>query len=80
MESKENWYQWTYETEKDPQTRRVNLGLPRWEMRERIAGEFGMDLYTLLWLEWLAKDGQRGPTVSQELCSVLCGGLDGRGV
>ena len=36
--------------------------------------EFGIDMYTLLY-------NQQGPTVEhRELCSVLCGSLDGRAV
>ena len=47
------------------------------EWRERIAREFGMDMCTLLYL----KHNQQGPTVQhRELCSMLCGSLDGRGV
>ena len=42
---------------------------------EGIVREFEMDMYI-----WLFKiDNQQGPTVlDKELCSVLCGSLDGR--
>ena len=44
-------------------------------MGEGIMREFGMDMDTLL----LKMDNQRGPSVQhRELCSVLCGSLDGR--
>ena len=39
----------------------------------RIVKEFGMDMYTLLYLKWIIQ-------WNMELCSVLCGSLDGRGV
>ena len=44
---------------------------------EGIVREFEMDMYI-----WLFKiDNQQGPTVlDKELCSVLCGSLDGREV
>ena len=47
-------------------------------MREGTAGEFGMDMYTLLCLR---QDSQQGPPAQHgELCSMLRGSLDGRGV
>ena len=37
-----------------------------------------MDMYSWLYLRWI---NQLGPTIyHMELCSVLCGSLDGRGV
>ena len=40
--------------------------------------EFGMDMCTLLYLKW---NKQQGPAVEyMELCSMLCGSLDRRGV
>ena len=49
----------------------------RGRMRGRDSWEFGMDIYTLLYLKWI----KIGPTVQHmELCSMLCGSLDGRGV
>ena len=39
--------------------------------------EFGMEIHTATF----KKDNQEGPTVQHmELCSMLCGSLDGRGV
>ena len=41
--------------------------------------ELGMDMYRLLYLKWITYC--IGPTVQhRELCLVLCGSLDGRGV
>ena len=39
-----------------------------------IVGGLGMDMYTLLWLK------RRADRDHTEFCSMLCGGLDGRGV
>ena len=47
-------------------------------MGEGIVRDFGMDMYTLLYFKM---DHQQGPTVwHRELCSMLCGSLDSRGV
>ena len=47
-------------------------------MGEGIVREFGMDMYTLLYLKCITnKDLQYK---HRELCSVLCGSQDGRGV
>ena len=44
-----------------------------------ITREFGVDMYTLLYLEWMSN--QQGATVSYlEFCSTLRGSIDGRGV
>ena len=40
---------------------------------EGIVKEFGMDIYTLLYLKWITNK-------HVELCSMLCGSLDGKGV
>ena len=55
----------------------MNLWLPgEQKAGDGIVREFGMDMYTLLY--W---DNQQGPTAwHRELCSVLCGSLDRRGV
>ena len=48
------------------------------EWNEGMVREFGMDMYTLLSLKM---EKQQGPTVEHmELCSLLCGSLDERGV
>ena len=47
-------------------------------MGEGIVKEFRMDTYTLLYLKWIPS---KDLTVQHmELCSLLCGQLDGRGV
>ena len=47
-------------------------------MGEGIVKEFRMDTYTLLYLKWIPN---KDLTVQyMELCSLLCGQLDGRGV
>ena len=43
-----------------------------------IIREFGMDVYTLLCLKQITS--KRLTLWHRELCSVLCGSLDGRGV
>ena len=42
----------TYKMETDSQTSRMNLWLPGGRMGEGIVREFGMDMYTLLYLKW----------------------------
>ena len=43
---------------------------------EGIVMKFAMDIYTLPYLKWItSKD-----LLYRELCSMLCGSLDGRGV
>ena len=56
----------------------MNLWLPGGIMGESLIGEFGMDnIHTAVF----KMDNQQGPTVwHMELCSMLCGSLDGRGV
>ena len=45
---------------------------------EGIVRKFGIGMYTLLYLKWITN---QGPIVEhRELCSKLCGSLDGRGV
>ena len=45
------------------------------ECGERAVREFGMDMYTLLYLKWITNKD-----LLLEFCSMLCGSLDGRGV
>ena len=42
-------------------------------MRGRRVREFGMDIYTLLYLKWITNTVQH-----RELCSMLCSSLDRR--
>ena len=50
-------------------------------MGEGIVRESGMDMDTLLYLSWrTSKDLLSSTVQTQELCSVSCGSLDGRGV
>ena len=44
-------------------------------MGEEIVREFGMGMYTLLYLKWITNKVQH-----MELCSMICVSLDGRGV
>ena len=46
--------------------------------RGGIIREFGMDVYTMLCLKQITS--KRLPVWHRELCSMLCGSLDGRGV
>ena len=41
--------------------------------------EFGVDRYTLLYLKWITKKGLLNSLRCRELCSMVCGSLDGRG-
>ena len=67
----------TYKTERDSQDLENEL-LVAVGMRGRVR-EFRMDMYTLLAV--FKMDNQQGSTVQHmELCSRLCGSLDGRGV
>ena len=43
----------TYKTEIDSQTWRTRLWLPGEKIKERIIREFGMDMYTPLYLKWI---------------------------
>ena len=45
------------------------------ECGERAVREFGMDMYTLLYLKWITNKD-----LLLEFCSMLCGSLDGKGV
>ena len=45
---------------------------------EEVVKKFGMGLYTVLYLKWITNKDLLDSTV--ELCSMLCGSLDGRGV
>ena len=42
-----------YKTETDSQTYGMNSWFPRQEVGEGIVKEFGIDLYTLLYLKWI---------------------------
>ena len=64
----------TYKTEKDSQTSKMNLGLPG----AGTVRDFGKVMYTLLYLKQITS--KRLTVWHRELCSVLCGSLDGRGV
>ena len=43
----------TYKIEIDSQTRRMNLWLPGEGCGEGIVREFGIDMYTMLYLKWI---------------------------
>ena len=45
---------------------------------EGIVTEFGMDVYTLLYLKWITNKDLLCSTWNP--CSMLCGSLDGKGV
>ena len=62
----------TYKTE----THRLRKRTYSWR-REGLVGEFGMDMYTLLYLKWATTKGLPYNTGSSAL---LRGGLDGRGM
>ena len=67
----------TYKTETDSQTSRMSLWLQGEGWWEGIVKEFVMGMYTLIYLKWI----KIGPTVQHmELCSMLHGSWDGRGV
>ena len=52
VKSKKKWYKWTYKRETDSQ--RTNFWLLEGKNREEgIVKEFGMDMYTLLYLKWI---------------------------
>ena len=56
----------------------MNLFLHEEECGEEIVRKFRIDIYTLLYLKWITR---QDPTVDhRELCSLLCGSLDGKGV
>ena len=67
MESKKKWYKWTYlqnlftkrltDLENEFMVARVEDG---GKIGEGIVREFGMDMYTLLYLKWITK---KDPTV-----------------
>ena len=53
------------------------LKVARWEgWGEGLVREFGIDRYTLLYLKWITNKD----LLHMELCGMLCGSLDGRGV
>ena len=57
------------------QTQRTNLWWPGGRIGGGIVGELGMDIYTQLYLKWITNND-----LYNEVCSMLCGSLDGRGV
>ena len=57
----------------------MNFWLPG-EMMGVRDREFGMDMYILLYLEWITNKDLLYSAWNMELCSMLCGSLDGRGV
>jgi len=59
----------------DSQTQRTDLRWPGGRVGGGIVGELGMDIYTLLYLKWITNND-----LHNEVCSMLCGSLDGRGV
>ena len=67
-----------YETETDSQTKTMNFGYQWGRMEGRDSqGVWDPHLHTAVF----KMDNQQGPTVQhREVCSVLCGSLDGRGV
>ena len=46
-------------------------------MGGRLLREFGMAMYTLLYLKWITN---KDPLYGTRNCSVLCGSWDGRGL
>ena len=71
VESKKKWYKQIYLQNRK---RLTDLENELMVARGRIVREFGMDMYTLLYLKWITN------TKHMEFYSVLCGGLDGRGL
>ena len=69
VESKKNWYKLTYLKNTDSQTLRTNLWLPERRMREGIVREFGLHMYTLLYLKWMTNKDLL--VWHMELCSML---------
>ena len=59
-----------YKTETDPQTSRINL----WLLGERMEGgtvrEFGIDMYSLLYLKWITYKDILYNTCNSSLCYV----------
>ena len=47
-------------------------------IEKEIVREFGIDMYTLLYLKWISNKNLLDSTL--ELYSIFCGSLDGRGV
>ena len=60
VESKKKWYKWTYKTETDSQTWRMNVWLPGGMTGEALIREFGMDnVHTAVF----KTHNQQGPAV-----------------
>jgi len=59
-----------YKTEADSQTSRTNLWLPAGRMEEGIVGEFGMDVYTRLYLKWITNKDLLYSTGNSAQCFV----------
>ena len=60
----------TYKTEIDSQTWRTRLWLPGEKIKERIIREFGMDMYTLLYLKWITNKNLQYSTWNSAQCYV----------
>ena len=81
VKSKKKWYKWTYLQNRNRLSDLENkLVVSRGKDGggRGIIREFGMDVYTLLCLKQITS--KRLTLWHRELCSVLCGSLDGRGV
>ena len=71
--------EFTYKTETDSQTLRTSVRLPEGEGWGK--GQLGYVGWRHAHTAVFKMDNQQGPTAShRELCSMLCGSLDGRGL
>ena len=82
VESKKKWYKWTHKTETDSQTPRTSLRLLLGvgggeEWGKGIVREFGMDMYTQLYLKRITSKDLLNTTWNS--ATLLSGSLDGRG-
>ena len=68
VESAKKWYKQTYKTERDSQ--RMNLWLPGEGWGEGLDGEFGTDMYTLLYLKWIISKDLLYSTGNSAQCYV----------
>ena len=53
MESEKKWYKWTYKPERTHRLRGWTYGCQDEGCREGIFREFGINMYTLLYLKWI---------------------------
>ena len=78
MASKKKWYKWTYLQNRNSLTDLEN------ELTIASEGEWGKEAGSLdrrVHTAIFKMDNQQGPTIQhRELCSMLCGSLDGWGV